>query len=200
MEATFSPSRPVVGQGTGAACAGPAFACAEAALLRRLQARDERALGEFETRYGAPLKGLVHDLVADAGMAQDVWQECLLRLWQAFPHYEPELGRLAGWAWRICRNVVIDELRAPRWRDLGFVPLTSSTEAQMQAVAGGFQPDHLGLLALCQELPPLQRQVMDLIYGHDLTFEQTAQRLNLPKSTVTTRARAAYRVLSRHVA
>lgn len=189
-----------MGRVAGAASAGPAFACFEAALLRRLQARDERALGEFEARYGAPLKGLVHDLVSDAGMAQDVWQECLLRLWQAFPQYEPGHGRLASWAWRICRNVVIDELRAPRWRDLRFVPLASSSEAHTQAVSGGFQPEHLGLLALCQELPPLQRQVIDLIYGHDLTFEQTAQRLNLPKSTVTTRARAAYRALSRHVA
>ncbi|MFD1468001.1 RNA polymerase sigma factor [Hymenobacter caeli] len=175
--------------------------CPEAALIRRLQARDERALTDFAARYGDNLRGLVRGLVPDAVMAQDVWQECLLRLWQSFPHYAPGHGRLTGWARRICRNVAIDELRAPRWRDLRVMqPLAQSAEAQGRAASGGFQPEHLGLLALCAQLRPVQRQVIDLIYGHDLTFEQTAQRLNLSKGTVTTRARAAYRVLGRHTA
>lgn len=199
MEVIVRLPRPATGLGAGMPCGGYATACPEATLLRRLQARNERALTDFETRYGAHLKGLVRGLVPDAGMAQDVWQECLLRLWQAFPHYEPGHGRLASWAWRVCRNVVIDELRAPRWRDLNFVPLTLSAEAQTRAASNGFQPEHLGLLALCQQLPPLQRQVIELIYGHDLSFEQAAQQLNLAKSTVTTRVRAAYRVLSRHL-
>jgi RNA polymerase sigma-70 factor (ECF subfamily) len=200
MEVTIRLPRPATGLGAGAPGSGYPAACPEAALIRRLQARDERALIDFEARYGAQLKGLVRRMVSDTGMAQDVWQECLLRLWQAFPHYEFGHGRLASWAWRICRNVVIDELRAPRWRDLSFICLAQSTEAQTRAASDSFQPEHLGLLALCQQLPPLQRQVIELIYGHDLTFEQAAQRLNLAKSTVTTRVRAAYRVLGRHLA
>ena len=170
--------------------------CAETALLQRLQARDERALRDFERHYGTTLKTLVCSIVPDAGMAEDVWQECLVRLWQAFPHYEAGRGRLESWTRRICQNVAIDELRSPRWRDLSRTqPLEMTAEALGRPAAGGFQPEHVGLLALSQHLCGPQREVIDLLYRDDLTFEQTALRLRLPLGTVKTRARAACRVL-----
>ena len=170
----------------------------EAALLKRLQVHEERALPEFERAYGNELKRLVGRLVPDAGMAQDVWQECLLRLWQAFPQYEPSRGSLAHWAWRICRNVAIDELRSPRWRDLQHMEsLEVVAEVQHQAAPASFRPEYIGLLELSEQLGPHQRQVIDLLHQHDLTHAQTALRLNVPEGTVKARARAAYRVLSR---
>lgn len=175
---------------------GTALVYPETRLLQRLQAREEPTLTDFEQQYGAALKVLVRSLVPEPGMAQDVWQECLLRLWRAFPNYDASRGSLARWAWHICRNVTIDELRAVRWRDLRYTqPLELMAEVYTQPATGGFQPKHLGLLALAQQLGPPQQQVIDLLYGHDLTFEQTAQHLHLPVSTVKTRARAVYRVL-----
>lgn len=185
----------------GAQCASVAQLCPETALLQRLQAREEQALLDFETHYGKELKALIRALVPDKNMAQDVWQECLLHLWQAFPQYEAGRGRLTAWARRICRNVAIDELKAARWRDVqGTQSLELTAEAYARPAMGGFQPDYLGILDLCQQLRPQQRQVIGLLYGHDLTFEQTAQHLSLPVSTVKTRAQAAYRVLRRFVA
>jgi len=188
--------RSVRGPVTGTPCISATLDCPKTALLQRLQARDERALNDFEERYGDALKILVGSLVPDAGMAQDVWQECLLRLWQAFPHYDAGRGRLASWARCICRNVAIDELRAPRWRDLFLAqPLDLTAGVHDWPTTGGFQPDYLGLLDLSQQLCLQQQQVIDLIYRDDLNFEQTAQHLRLPLGTVKTRVRAAYRVL-----
>ena len=199
MNLLLFPSPPAAAGGPAAGVAEAANAAentAENALLRRLQAQDERALTEFETRYGPELKALIRKLVADAGMVQDVWQECLLKLWRAFPHYEAGRGSLLRWAWCICRNVVIDELRAARWRDLRQMqPLDAATRAQAAPVT--FRPEHIGLLALVDELRADQRQVIDLMYRHDLTQAQTAERLCLPEGTVKSRARAAYRVLGR---
>ena len=191
----------LTGLAAGAVRASLPQAGLETALLERLQARDEQALREFESQYGPALKALIWALVPDERMAQDVWQECLLHLWQAFPHYDAGRGCLAKWARRICQNVAIDELKAVRWRDLRYTqPLELTAEVHARPETGGFQPDYLGLLALCQQLSPPQQQVIDLLYGHDLTFEQTAQHLRLPVSTVKTRAQAAYRVLRHLVA
>lgn len=193
--------QPFTGPVAGAPYASVAQPCPEMALLQRLQAREEQALLDFETQYGKELKALIRALVPDKNMAQDVWQECLLHLWQAFPQYEAGRGRLMAWARRICRNVAIDELVAVRWRDLQCTQsLELNEEVYARPALGGFQPDNLGLLDLCQQLRPQQRQVIGLLYGHDLTFEQTAQHLSLPVSTVKTRAQAAYRVLRRFVA
>ena len=170
----------------------------ETTLIERLQARDERALQEFENQYGPELKNLIGGLIADAGMAQDVWQECLLRLWRSFPHYTPGRGSLSRWAWYICRNVAVDELRAPRWRDRQRMqPLDQLSDTYSRAATAPADGEDLGLLALAEMLKPAQRTVIDLMYRLDLTQAQTAQRLNLPEGTVKTRARAAYRALSR---
>lgn len=186
------------GAADGALCATNSTASPEAALLKRLRAHDERALTAFDAEYGGELKRLIGRLVPDAGMAQDVWQECLLRLWKAFPQYEAGRGSLAHWAWRICRNVAIDELRAPRWRDLQHMEsLEVVTEIRRRAAPASFRPEHIGLLTLSERLGPHQRQVIDLLHQHDLTHAQTALRLNVPEGTVKARARAAYRVLSR---
>ncbi len=192
----FTPSPAVaVGATTGAV---PVPNLQETALIQRLRAHDGRALAQFETHYGPELKALIRRLVPDAGMAQDVWQECLLKLWRAFPQYEAGRGNMLRWAWYICRNVVIDELRAARWRDLCTMqPLELSAEARTQAAPADFRPEHIGLLALVDELCDDQRQVIDLMYRHHLTQVQTAERLCLPESTVKSRARAAYRVLRR---
>ncbi|MGY3089915.1 RNA polymerase sigma factor (sigma-70 family) [Hymenobacter sp. UYAg731] len=189
-------ARPIEGPAADTLRIGATLDYPEKALLQRLQARDERALNDFERRYGDALKTLVRRLVPDAGMAQDVWQECLLRLWQAFPHYDADRGGLAVWARAICRNVAIDELRAPRWRGLSHTqPLEMTVDAHNWPAPGGFQPEYIGLLALSQQLSLPQQQVIDLIYREDLSFEQTAQHLRLPLGTVKTHVRAAYQVL-----
>ena len=72
----------------------------EQALIQRLYARDEKALAEFYHRYKPTLLFTIRRLVQHDGLAQDIVQEGLLRMWVAFPTYDSRKGRLFTWTSR----------------------------------------------------------------------------------------------------
>lgn len=69
--------------------------------------------------------------------------------------------------------------------------------AMRQAAFSGFQPEHIGLQEITNQLNPEQKQVIDLLYFGGFTQSEVAEELDLPLGTVKTRARAAIKVLAK---
>jgi RNA polymerase sigma factor (sigma-70 family) len=171
----------------------------EETLVLRLVARDEQALRILHDRYSRNLLTVIMRLVHDEGLAQDVLQEGLLKVWLSIDRYDPERGRLFTWMVRVCCNQAIDALRSPRHR---FHSGNKSLEvggAQRASAAITFNPEHIGLRELTLLLKPRQREVIDLLYFGGFTQAETAKKLGIPLATVKTRARAAIQVLSQMV-
>jgi len=55
----------------------------DATLLRRMAARDARALTELESRYGASLYALVYGILMDSDRSERTVTEVFEQLWQA---------------------------------------------------------------------------------------------------------------------
>jgi RNA polymerase sigma-70 factor (ECF subfamily) len=168
----------------------------EEELVRRLLARDARAMTEFYQRYHAALFAAVQRLVRDRAAAEDVLQESLIKVWRAIDSYDPEQGRLFTWAAKICCNTAIDHLRTARHR------LAARTcpldDLQMQTLGTpGFRPDDIGVADLLHGLRPEYRQVMDLLYLQGHTQQEAAKQLNVPVGTVKTWVGRARFLLSR---
>ncbi|MBF9142864.1 RNA polymerase sigma factor [Hymenobacter properus] len=163
----------------------------EAELVRRLQARDEQALGYVQREYGRQLLTVIVRLVRDEDLAQDILQEGLLKIWQGIASYQPEGGRFFSWMVRVCCNHAIDALRNPRHRfNHRNQPLESCASHRVEAVST-FNPEHIGLRELTLALKPRQREVIDLLYFGGCTQAEAAEQLGIPVATVKTRARAA---------
>src|SRR6188472_2661355 len=81
-------------------------------LIRRVGARDERAVGELYDRHSRQLFNLILRIVHDRGVAEDVLQEVFIALWTRVHTYEATLGSPLAWLVRIARNRAIDRLRA----------------------------------------------------------------------------------------
>jgi DNA-directed RNA polymerase specialized sigma24 family protein len=55
----------------------------DATLLRRMAARDARALTELQSRYGASLYALVYGILMDSDRSERLVTEVFEQLWQA---------------------------------------------------------------------------------------------------------------------
>jgi RNA polymerase sigma-70 factor (ECF subfamily) len=171
----------------------------EEALVQRLVARDEQALRILHDRYSRNLLTVILRLVHDEGLAQDVLQEGLLKVWLSIDRYDAARGRLFTWMVRVCCNQAIDALRSPRHRFHSGAKSLEVGGAQRASAAITFNPEHIGLRELTLLLKPRQREVIDLLYFGGFTQAETAEKLGIPLATVKTRARAAIQVLSQMV-
>ena len=168
----------------------------ETALLRRLLARDERALQLLYERHASGLLAVIRRVVRDEAMAQDLLQEGLLKVWQSVASYDAGRGRLFTWMARVCCNHAIDAVRNPRYRFHHGNPSLEAVGAHWTPAPATFNPEHIGVRDLARRLKPRQREVIELLYFGGCTQAETAATLGVPVSTVKTRARAAIQALS----
>ena len=163
----------------------------ECALVQRLLARDEMAMGLLAARYSHSLLAVIMRLVRDRALAEDLLQEGLLKVWTSIAGYDADKGRLFTWMVRVCCNQAIDAMRSPRYRfHQGNKPLDGAG-AQRTPAPMSFNPEHIGLRELTRRLKPRQQEVIDLLYFGGCTQVEAAEELAIPLATVKTRARAA---------
>ncbi len=171
----------------------------DADLVRRLKAREPRAMNDLYDRYGRLAYSLICRIVRNPSTAEDLVQETFLRVWNRAQSFDAERGALGAWVLTVARNRAIDYLR--------------SVDGRMEA--GAIELDHLdrpGLFAKLdsaalamdrvrrlksafEKLTPAQRQVIELAYYEGLSQTEMAERLKQPLGTVKTWTRSALKIL-----
>lgn len=173
---------------------------ADIALLDRIVARDERAVGELYDRHNRLLYGLILRILRDRPESEEVLQEVFVLVWTRAETYNVALGSPAAWLVRIARNRAIDRLRSNsvRLRAVESAPMpapaaspeTTATQSERQR-------------AVCRaldELPPEQRELIEQAYYQGLTQSELAERYKLPLGTVKTRIRTGMIALREQLA
>ncbi len=165
-------------------------------LMQRLLHKDKRAFEAIFDRYGDLVYSTSLRVLRDAHLAQDVSQEIFVRLWRKPESYVAERGRFLTWLISVTRNRAVDEIRS-RSRRLRHE--TASPEEQEREIPAGEANDPAlnaqlaeqarTVRAALTELPPEQRQVIELAYFGGLTQQEISDRLDQPLGTVKTRIR-----------
>src|SRR6185295_5348217 len=81
------------------------------ALLNRVVARDQSALGELYDRQSRLLFGLILRILKDQREAEEVLQDVFVQAWARAGSYNTGLGSPAGWLVGLARSLAIDRLR-----------------------------------------------------------------------------------------
>lgn len=170
----------------------------EAELIQRLLAREEVAMTAFYHQYRRALYVAIWRIVRQPELAQDVLQECLVKVWTAIASYDASKGRLFTWVLRIGSNLAIDALRRQRNQAGRQDPLGDEGNAQWAAPAT-FRPEHIGVREWLTLLPPRDQELMNLLYLQGYTQVEVAKALHLPLGTVKTRASRSIRLLAQVV-
>ncbi len=166
------------------------------ALMEQLILCDRRAFEEIYDRYGDLVYSTALRVLRDPHLAEDISQEIFVRLWRKPDSYVAERGRFLTWLISVTRNRAVDEVRARGRRQRHE---TASLEEQEREVPAGTGDDPALNAQLAEqrrivraalaELPPEQRQVIELAFFGGLTQKEIADRLTQPLGTVKTRIR-----------
>jgi RNA polymerase sigma-70 factor, ECF subfamily len=169
------------------------------ALLRRLQARDETALGELYDALAPWVFGLAHRILRDEAEAEEVLSDVFMQVWRRIELHDAARAPLVPWVLSIARNRALDALRrrgrwwrrADRWAAaLGDESVVAPPDPADAAVPGW--PAHQEVHAALGALPEEQRRVVLLAYFEGLTHSEIARRTGQPLGTVKTRLRIAH--------
>ena len=137
--------------------------------------------------------GLVLGVVRDPVQAEEVVQEVMLELWITAPRFDPERGTARAWATTIAHRRAVDRVRAEQSSSLRHerAALAFGPLAHQQGVAETIERrwDEQCLHGCIDALTELQRESILLAFFSGLTYQQVAEKLNAPLSTVKTRIR-----------
>ena len=171
------------------------------ALVQRVVGRDAEAFARLYDRHADLVYSVALRVVADPAAAQDMAQEVFLRLWRTPAAYDATRGRFVSWLVSVTRNRAVDEVRARgrrRLREAGETatdddpPDSRAEDPQLSAVLSG---EREAVQRAVLQLPPEQRQAIELAYWGGLTQQEIAERLAQPLGTIKTRTRLAMKKL-----
>ncbi len=162
------------------------------ALLAGMAVGDQAAAVTFVRRYQRRVFGLAHGMTGDVGVAEDVAQEALIRVWRHAPVFDPRRGSVSSWVLTITRNLTIDALRLRRATptdpdDFAAKAMASVEHNPEDAVLRG-DVRELVRRALAA-LPDEQRRVVVLASVYGRTALEISQEEGIPLGTAKTRIR-----------
>ena len=172
-----------------------------AQLIARIQAGDQALFDELYLRYFDRVYAYVRVTLHDVHEAEDVAQDVFLRVLEALPRYERRSAPFRAWLFRIVRNSAITRVRQRQRLTL------ESPEAVAERGAPSFIPasDSLrwlgdqDLLALIEELPLSQRQVIVLRYLMDFRSTEISKIMDRSPDAVRQLHQRAMHFLRRRV-
>jgi len=162
-------------------------------LVAAFRGGDLSAFDTLVQRWERKIQGAVYRIMGSGEDARDLAQETFLRAYRGLPTFKSE-ARFSSWLYQIALNLCRDRLRQRRGKTLVSIEdLDAATAARIERTGATAQDmveaKDLGRIvaAAMSELPEEQREVITLKEYQGLTFQEIADTLDVPVSTVKTR-------------
>ena len=163
----------------------------DAALLRRIAGGDETAFKSFYSRYSGRVLKMLRQMCGERALAEDLLQEAFLAVWRKASTYRPDRGAPAGWLFAITRNKVLDHRRRKK---APTVDIDAETSSQVPAPSRP-RDLRLSLEQALTRLKAVESEALRLAYFGGLTYQESAQQLEVPLGTLKSRIRTGLRKL-----
>jgi RNA polymerase sigma factor (sigma-70 family) len=173
---------------------GSEAVASDGALVRRIAAGDQEALGALFDRYGRPAFALATRITGNPELAEDVVHEVFLRLWRDPSRYDPARGGFPGWLLAATHHLALGATRrqsAARQCREALAAELASRGAPATPSGGRGNRTSLALAAL----PAAQRQALVLAYFAGHTQSEIATDTDVPLGTVRARMVSGMRQL-----
>jgi RNA polymerase sigma-70 factor, ECF subfamily len=157
----------------------------------------DRLHEETLTSFATALARLARAYEPDAHLREDLTQEIHLALWRSFSSFDGKCS-LRTWVYRIAHNTAATHVvkdRKRRWRQLvsldevGALPNNDDVAAEAER-----RFEREALLALVQQLKPLDRQVM-VLYLEGLDAASIAEITGLSSANVAVKVHRVKKIL-----
>jgi RNA polymerase sigma-70 factor, ECF subfamily len=165
-------------------------------LLASIARGDANALSTLFERHQTRLYSFILRTVNDDMLADDIFQEAILRIARGASNFEARTAKASTWMYRIAFNACIDALRRAR-RTLPLDVLGNALASEDDPGMNGADPIELGALRRALDaLSPEHRAVVRLSYFEQLGHQDIAEITGVPVGTVKSRLHHALKKLS----
>ena len=176
-------------------------------LVTRAQAGDLESFNQLVARWERPIYALAYRTLGREEDARDVVQEAFLRGFRGLKGFKGE-AKFSSWLYRITLNLCRDWIRKARRAPMIQIPenedgldmaeqMPSTAESVEELV--NRQQMSAAVAKAMAELPEEQRTAILMKEFHGLTFQEIADTLDCPLSTVKTRLYQGLSVLRRRL-
>jgi RNA polymerase sigma-70 factor (ECF subfamily) len=176
----------------------------EADLVQRCLEGDAAAWDTLARVYWKRVFNIAYKFVAQFDEAEDLTQEIFVKLFRALPTYDRRAS-FDTWLTRVSRNLCIDRYRRRRREEERFTDEVDPDAIQLDELVSRpdtalEQRDQVAMVRRAlAKLVPTYREAVALRDVHELSYEEIAQRLQLPEGTVKSRIARGRRELARHL-
>lgn len=167
------------------------------ALIQAMAAGHTPALDELYARYGSAIFGFLMARMGNRQLAEEVVQDVMLAAWQSAAGFRGE-SKVLTWLLTIARNRAIN---AQRRRHIPLVPYNDALDAPTDDTGPlekmVKQSEQRAVRELLDKLPEHQREVLVLVFYHQLTEIEVADVLDIAVGTVKSRLHRGKETLRR---
>ena len=162
-------------------------------LLRAIAGGDQAALHSLYERTNRIVFTLIVRITMNQETAEEVTLDLFYDIWRKASTYDPANGSVVGWIMNQARSRAIDRLRFDQRKkrvntyphSLG--PTTDVVDPQQACL---FEEQSRLLRDALDVLSTGERSAIETAFFSELTYEQTASKLNQPLGTIKTRIRS----------
>lgn len=169
------------------------------ALVTRIAERDQTALAELYGRYAGLLLALARRILNDSSDAEEILQEVFVQVWNQAGRYDTRRSSVSTWLVLITRSRSIDRLRSRQVVERTLGHLQQENRHQHTSPEGvssvWMEQRRERLRHEMGQLPPEQRDVLDLAFFEGMTQSEIAEATGIPLGTVKTRTLLAMKKL-----
>ena len=171
-------------------------------LVRAIGRGNEEAFRGLFRRYAPSAMAVARRVVGQPYLAEEAVQEGFLALWRNPSSYEEMRGSVKAWLMATVHNRAVDLVRREETQrrraeqaqpDEDVVILEDPANRVVDEI--GLPEERKAVRAALEDLPPEQRQVIELMYFDGLSQTRVAERLSLPLGTVKSRTLLGMRKL-----
>ncbi len=155
-------------------------------LIERLQSGDKDALYTLYDKYAAALFGVIVRMCRNKDLAEDLLQECFVKIWEKINTYDASKGRFYTWAYRIAKNTTLNHLRKSS-------PLIQSDDLSVYDSKQQEEPERNfdELNGILNKLEPHHRAAIELVYFRGYTHREAHKEMEVPLGTFKSYVRQA---------
>jgi RNA polymerase sigma-70 factor (ECF subfamily) len=169
----------------------------DAETLARFRDGDADAVRAVYREYSRLVYSVVHRALGSKELAEDATQQTFVQAWRAAHSFDPA-RELGPWLVTIARRVAIDVHRREQRRDHDHLDDARPADPALVAAPPDIERSYevWELRRALDELPPDERELVELNHLHGLTHAEIAQQLDVPIGTVKSRSFRAHRRLA----
>lgn len=173
----------------------------DAALIQQIARQDQIGLSQLYDRYARVVQALAYRLLGSREEAEEVVLDVFSQVWRTAEKYDAGKGRVDAWLFMLTRSRALDRGRKRQRYARVFESVTVAEKAERTMVSQNPESVLLRgdrrqqIKAALAQIPPEQRQIIELAYFQGLSQSQIVQQTGISLGTVKTRARLGLKKL-----